>query len=68
MQQFDINGIFIPTFGIFAVVSLVVSQLLNRALARVGFYRLVWHRPLFNIAFYITILGTSIFLYNRFLQ
>ena len=53
----DISGVFLPTLlvlmGITYGIFLVVHGLLNR----VHFYRLVWHRALFNVALYALLLG-----------
>ncbi|NMZ08331.1 DUF1656 domain-containing protein [Pseudomonas proteolytica] len=53
----DISGVFLPTLlvlmGITYGFYLVVHGLLNR----VHFYRLVWHRALFNVALYALLLG-----------
>lgn len=55
--ELDIGGIFLPTLlGIMAIaygLFLVVHAVLNR----LHFYRLVWHRALFNIALYTVLLG-----------
>lgn len=53
----DISGIFLPTLlvvmGITYVLYLGVHAVLNRA----HFYRLVWHRALFNVGLYALLLG-----------
>ena len=53
----NISGVFLPTLlvlmGIAYVLFLVVHGLLNR----VHFYRLVWHRALFNVGLYALLLG-----------
>ena len=53
----DISGVFLPTLlvlmGITYGIFLVVHGLLNR----VHFYRLVWHRALFNVALYALLLS-----------
>jgi len=48
--EWDIGGVFAPVLLIWAAIALVVSLPLRRLLNRVGFYRLVWHRGLFDIA------------------
>lgn len=68
MQQLYFNGIVIPAFGVLALFSLIISLIAGKYLAKADFYRLVWHRPLFNLAFYIILLGTSSMLYNRYVQ
>lgn len=55
--ELDIGGVFLPTLLAMMVVAyglyLVVHAVLNRA----HFYRLVWHRALFNVALYTLLLG-----------
>ena len=53
----DIYGVFIPTLGAIALVAYLLNAVLRRLLASVGFYRLVWHRPLFDTAMYFCLLG-----------
>jgi hypothetical protein len=38
---------------------------LRRLLARAGFYRLVWHRPLFDFALYVILVGGVAVLLSR---
>ena len=46
--EFDIGGVFIPSAAVWAVVAIVVGVFVRRLLNLVGFYRLVWHRGLFE--------------------
>ncbi|VVE90453.1 DUF1656 domain-containing protein [Pandoraea bronchicola] len=55
--EIDIYGVFVPTLLALMVVAFVVTGALRFVLARIGFYRLVWHRSLFNLAVYIIALG-----------
>ncbi len=55
--QFDLYGIFLPSFAILIVSAYVVLRILIFTLGALGFYRLVWHRSLFNLALYVTALG-----------
>ncbi|NPD17722.1 DUF1656 domain-containing protein [Xinfangfangia sp. D13-10-4-6] len=55
--QIDIYGVFLPALLVLAVIAYVLSRQASRVLARTGFYRLVWHRPLFDAALYVVILG-----------
>ncbi|WP_233192805.1 DUF1656 domain-containing protein [Acidimangrovimonas sediminis] len=57
MQQIDIYGVFLPTLLIAALAGYWVFLVLRRGLVRVGAYRFVWHRPLFDVALYGVILG-----------
>jgi hypothetical protein len=40
----------------------------RRLIAATGFYRLVWHRPLFDLALYVLLLGGVIVLAHRILS
>lgn len=53
----DLYGVYLPVLLVLAVVALVLLRLLTGLLAARGFYRLVWHRPLFDLALYVTLLA-----------
>ena len=55
--HFDLYGVFLPTLLILLLSAYGLKIVLRTLLMRVGFYRLVWHPPLFNLALYILILG-----------
>ncbi|MBW9115179.1 DUF1656 domain-containing protein [Rhizobium cauense] len=61
----DIYGVFIPTLGAIALVAYLLNAILRRVLASVGFYRLVWHRPLFDTAMYFCLLGAIALSLNK---
>ncbi|MFK3796215.1 MULTISPECIES: DUF1656 domain-containing protein [unclassified Pseudomonas] len=53
----DISGIFLPTFLVLMGIAYVIFLVLHAVLSRVHFYRLVWHRALFNVGLYALLLG-----------
>ena len=55
--ELDIYGVFVPALLVLIGASLLISAVVRRALAVVGFYRLVWHRPLFDLALLVLIAG-----------
>ena len=55
--EFDIYGVYFPAFAIFAAIAFLLQLLINRLLNAYGFYRLVWHRALFDFAIYVILLG-----------
>ena len=55
--ELDVYGVFIPALSAWMLIAFLVSLPVRGILARVGFYRLVWHRPLFDLALYIVLLG-----------
>ncbi|MBJ6132831.1 DUF1656 domain-containing protein [Ochrobactrum sp. Q0168] len=62
--ELDIYGIYIPTLGVLALGAYVLNTIMQRLLARVRFYRFVWHRPLFDAAMYFCILGAAALILN----
>jgi Protein of unknown function (DUF1656) len=63
--EVDIYGVYIPTLGAMAVVAFFINAILRRVLAATGFYRLVWHRPLFDTAMFFCLLGAIALTINR---
>ena len=55
--EFDIYGVYFPAFAIFAAIAFLLQVVINRLLNAYGFYRLVWHRALFDLAVYVILLG-----------
>ncbi|NNU61930.1 DUF1656 domain-containing protein [Ochrobactrum soli] len=62
--ELDIYGIYIPTLGVLALGAYVLNTIMQRLLARVRFYRFVWHRPLFDAAMYFCNLGAAAIILN----
>ena len=55
--EFDIYGVYFPAFAIFAAIAFLLQLVIKRILNAYGFYRLVWHRALFDLALYVILLG-----------
>ena len=56
----DVFGFYLPPILLWEVLALFPYLLARWALRRAGFYRFVWHQPLFNVALYVIILGTMV--------
>lgn len=54
--EFNLYGIYFPWPLVLGVITLGVAWIVRRVLARVGFYRLVWHPALFDMALYVVLL------------
>jgi hypothetical protein len=63
--EVDVYGVFVSPLLIWVGASLPIVALLRRLLARAGFYRLVWHRPLFDLAMLIVVLGGVVAVTSR---
>ena len=55
--EFDIYGVYVPAFAIYAAIAFLLQIAIMRLLDARGFYRLVWHRALFDLAIYVIVLG-----------
>jgi hypothetical protein len=65
--EVSLYGLYVPPLLLVAVLALVVSRVLNLFLARLGFYRLVWHPALFDFSLFIVVMGSlSFFASNWF--
>jgi hypothetical protein len=63
--ELDLHGVFVPALLAFAFAAWLVTIVLRRLLAATGFYRLVWHRPLFDTALFVLVLGGLVALLSR---
>ncbi|MDE1157091.1 MAG: DUF1656 domain-containing protein [Neorhizobium sp.] len=59
--ELDIYGVFVPTLAGLALVAFLINNMMRKVLDRIGFYSLVWHRPLFDIAMLVCILAGAVF-------
>ena len=66
--QLDLNGVFLPSLAALALFAYFIFCALVWLLGRVGFYRAVWHRPLFNLALYISVVGVCSTASNWYLR
>jgi protein AaeX len=55
--EVSIYGLFVPPLLLLTLAALVVCRLLNLVLAKVGFYRAVWHPALFDLSLFVIVLG-----------
>ncbi|MBE7377119.1 DUF1656 domain-containing protein [Pseudomonas lopnurensis] len=53
----DLYGVYVPVLLVLMLGAYLLKSLLGTALERLGFYRWVWHPPLFNLALYVLVLG-----------
>jgi hypothetical protein len=55
--EVDVYGVFVTPLLLWLVASIPIAMLVRRLLSRLGVYRLVWHRPLFDVAVQVIVLG-----------
>jgi hypothetical protein len=61
-HEVDLFGVLVPSLLIWLVVSYVLCALARPLLERSGFYRLVWHRALFDLSAFVCVLGAVVYL------
>ncbi|CAM3764428.1 DUF1656 domain-containing protein [Bordetella tumulicola] len=54
--EFNLYGIYFPWPLVLGMITLGVAWAVRRVLARIGFYRIVWHPALFDVALYVVLL------------
>lgn len=64
-NDIDIYGVFVPALALWMLVAFVATTALKAALERLGFYRFVWRRPLFDLSLYVVVLAATAFLSLR---
>ena len=64
--ELDIYGVYIPTLAALVIAAFVLSSALKRFLSRLGFYRYIWHPPLFNTAIYVIMLWIVFIIFRIF--
>ena len=55
--EIDIYGVFVPILLVWALIALPLTAVLRHGLTRIGFYRLVWHRPLVDLSLLVLVMA-----------
>ena len=63
--EIDISGVLLPPLLVWVGVALVISAGLRWVLGKLGAYRYVWHRPLFDLALLVILTGLVTFVVGR---
>ena len=64
----DLFGILVPTLLLWLIVTYLIGALLRPLMERSGLYNYVWHRALFDLAFYVCLLGGVVYLSSGLLS
>ena len=57
ISEADVYGLLVAPMLLWVGVAMVLSAVVRRVLGWLGFYRFVWHRPLFDLALLIILVG-----------
>ncbi|AMN39879.1 DUF1656 domain-containing protein [Rhodoplanes sp. Z2-YC6860] len=66
--EFDIYGVLVPALLVWLAVAYVVYFAVRGVLSVAGVYRFIWHRPLFDAALYVILLGAIVFVAAKVLS
>ena len=65
IKEIDIGGVYISPFLAWAVVALIINAVLMRLFTRLGLYRVIWHRYLFDAAVFLILFTAITFFMSR---
>jgi hypothetical protein len=60
--ELNLYGVFVPALFLWMLLALGIVLVLRRALVYSNAYVLIWHRPLFDLALYVIVLGVVVYL------
>jgi hypothetical protein len=66
--QVDILGVYIPALIPVLAIAYLINGCIRSMLARAGFYRLVWHRSIFDLAMYGLVVSVVVFISSQFVS
>ncbi len=65
IAELDVYGVFVPSLLVWVGVALPLTAVLRRVLRWCGFYHIVWHRPLVDLALLVIVLGAVVAVSRR---
>jgi len=63
--EIDILGVFVPSVLVLMLIAYLINIGIRMVLTRIGFYRLVWHRSIFDLGIYVLVLGVIVVVSHR---
>lgn len=66
--EFDLLGVFLPELLVWMLITYGIQIALNKIFARIGIYRYVWHRSVFDLAIYVVLLGLVVSVSHRLIN
>ena len=58
--EIDIFGVFVPAPLVLMLIAYLINIVVRAVLERVGFYRLVWHRSIFDLGIYVFVFAAVV--------
>ncbi len=66
--ELDIYGVYLPGFFGLMLAAYIVTLAIRYVASRIGFYSLIWHRAMFDLAIYVLVLGALFSLASKIPQ
>ena len=66
--EIDIFGVLAPSLLLWFIIAYVLLTLVRVVFERTGIYRAMWHRALFDLAVFVCLLGSLVYLSSEFLS
>jgi len=63
--EIDFYGVFVPSVLVLMLVAYLVSLAGRWVFERLGLYRFIWHRSIFDLGIYVIALGGVVILSQR---
>jgi hypothetical protein len=57
IAELNLYGVFLPAQLVWAVIAVLLMVVVRSVLRFIGFYRIVWHPALFNVALFVILMG-----------
>ena len=57
ISELSLYGVYLPAILVWSAAAVLATMVLRAILRRMGFYRLVWHPALFDVAVFVILLG-----------
>jgi len=64
--EIDILGVFVPAVLVLMLIAYLINLAIRTVFERVGIYRFVWHRSIFDLGIYVLVLGLVVIVSHRF--
>ena len=65
-EELNLYGVFVPSLFLWMLLALGILLILRHALVYSNAYSMIWHRPLFDLALYVIVLGAVVYLSKWF--
>ncbi|MEM5436155.1 conserved hypothetical protein [Paraburkholderia piptadeniae] len=63
--EIDVLGVFVPAVLVLMFIAYLLNLAIRTVLARIGVYRFIWHRSIFDLGIYVLVLGLVVIVSHR---